>query len=156
MESSNAQTKKIESFNIDHKKLLPGVYKRKQQYVDNVVITTYDIRMTRPNREPVMDTSTIHAIEHIIATYLRMHSDYSEDIVYFGPMGCRTGFYLVMIGDHEIDKITRLLLDAFTYVCEYTGDVVGATIEECGNYLDINLPMAKHVSEIFINRVLKR
>lgn len=154
MNKLNDKKTRIESFDVDHTELLPGVYERKKQSSKGVNIITYDIRMTRPNTEPPMDTAIIHTIEHMIATYLRIHSNYSDDVVYFGPMGCRTGFYLVMLGEYPLDEIIDLLIACFKFVCEYEGDVPGATIIECGNYLDINLAMAQYVAKHYLENVL--
>ncbi len=146
--------KRIESFDVDHTTLLPGIYERKIQNLGEHVIITYDIRMFKPNREPVMDTATIHTVEHLIATYLRIHSDYADDVIYFGPMGCRTGFYLVMAGDYPLDEIKQLLIDSFEFVCDFEGEVPGASEIECGNYLDINLPMSKYTARHYLDHVL--
>lgn len=146
--------KQIASFTIDHMKLLRGVYVSRKDKVGAETLTTFDIRMTRPNYEPVMNTAEIHAIEHLAATYLRNHPEYGNKIIYFGPMGCRTGFYLILAGDYESKDIIPLLTTTFEFIRDYEGEVPGATAENCGNYLDINLSMAKYLSNRFLNEVL--
>ena len=146
---------KIASFTVNHLTLLPGVYVSRKDTVGENVITTFDIRVTRPNFEPVMNTAEIHTIEHLAATFLRNHKDYKEKVIYFGPMGCRTGFYLLLAGDYESKDIIPLMIELFTFMSEYEGEVPGAAARDCGNYLDMNLPMAKFVSAKFLNEVLK-
>ena len=146
---------KIASFTVNHLTLLPGVYVSRKDTVGENVITTFDIRVTRPNFEPVMNTAEIHTIEHLAATFLRNHKDYKEKVIYFGPMGCRTGFYLLLAGDYESRDIIPLMTELFTFMSEYEGEVPGAAARDCGNYLDMNLPMAKFVSAKFLNEVLK-
>ena len=136
---------KIASFTVNHMTLLPGVYVSRKDHVGDEVVTTFDIRMTRPNFEPVMNTAEIHAIEHLGATYLRNDAKYKDLTVYFGPMGCRTGFYLILSGDYESEDIVELMKSMFTFIADYEGEVPGAAPRDCGNYLDINLPMAKYV-----------
>jgi len=146
---------KIASFTIDHQKLLPGVYVSRKDSVGSEVVTTFDIRMTRPNHEPVMNTAEMHTIEHLAATFLRNHSEFGSKIVYFGPMGCRTGFYLILAGDYESKDIIELLKELFAFVAEFKGDVPGASAVECGNYLDMNLPMANYLGKKFLTEVLE-
>lgn len=146
--------KTIASFTIDHKKLLPGVYVSRKDSVGNETVTTFDLRMTRPNHEPVMNTAEMHTIEHLAATFLRNHADYGSKIVYFGPMGCRTGFYLILSGDYESKDIVGLMKELFTFIAEFNGDVPGASPVECGNYLDMNLPMANYLAKKFLAEVL--
>lgn len=148
--------KTIASFTIDHQKLLPGVYVSRKDSVGNDIVTTFDIRMTRPNHEPVMNTSEMHTIEHLAATFLRNHQEFGSKIVYFGPMGCRTGFYLILAGDYESKDIVGLMKELYTFMAEFTGDVPGASAVECGNYLDMNLPMAKYLAKKFLTEVLDR
>lgn len=145
---------KIASFTIDHTKLLPGIYVSRKDNVNGNVITTFDLRVTRPNYEPVMNTAEIHTIEHLAATYLRNHNDYKEKTIYFGPMGCRTGFYLLLAGDYESGDILELMKDMFKFISEYDGEVPGASAMDCGNYLDMNLPMAKYVAKKYLDNVL--
>jgi S-ribosylhomocysteine lyase len=145
---------KIASFTIDHLRLYPGVYVSRKDNVGENVITTFDIRMTRPNYEPVMNTAEMHTIEHLAATYLRNHSVYGSKTVYFGPMGCRTGFYLLLSGDYSSKDIVGLLVDMFKFIADFEGDVPGAAAKDCGNYLDMNLPMAKYLAKKFLENVL--
>ena len=146
--------KKIASFTIDHTKLLPGVYVYRKDNVNGNIITTFDIRVTRPNFEPVMNTAEIHTIEHLAATFLRNHKDYGEKIVYFGPMGCRTGFYLILAGDYQSKDIVELMLELFEFMAEFDDEVPGASAKDCGNYLDMNLPMARYISKKYLENVL--
>jgi S-ribosylhomocysteine lyase len=146
--------KKIASFTVNHLKLYPGVYVSRKDNIGEHVVTTFDIRMTRPNFEPVINTAEIHTIEHLAATYLRNHETYGDKIVYFGPMGCRTGFYLILNGDYASKDIVDLLIGLFKFVSEYEGEIPGAAARDCGNYLDMNLGMAKHVAKNFLNNVL--
>jgi S-ribosylhomocysteine lyase len=146
--------KQIASFTIDHMKLLRGVYVSRKDKIGNEVITTFDIRMTRPNFEPAMLTGEIHTIEHLGATYLRNHPEFAEKTVYFGPMGCRTGFYLLLGGDYASKDILPLLTEMYEFVRDFTGDIPGATPENCGNYSDMNLPLAKHYAQKFLDEVL--
>ncbi len=145
---------KIASFTIDHLKLLPGVYVSRKDHVGSEVITTFDIRMTRPNFEPVMNTAEMHTIEHLAATYLRNHNDYKEKCIYFGPMGCRTGFYLLLAGDYESKDIVLLLTQMFEFIRDFKDDVPGAAAKDCGNYLDMNLSMANYLAKRFLDEVL--
>ncbi|MBE5933037.1 MAG: S-ribosylhomocysteine lyase [Lachnospiraceae bacterium] len=145
---------KIASFTIDHTRLLPGIYVSRKDNVNGNVITTFDLRVTRPNYEPVMNTAEIHTIEHLAATYLRNHNDYKEKTIYFGPMGCRTGFYLLLAGDYESSDILELIKEMFEFISEFDGEVPGASAMDCGNYLDMNLPMAKYVAKKYLDNVL--
>ena len=135
--------KTIASFTINHLTLLPGIYVSRKDTVGDSVVTTFDLRMTRPNFEPVMNTAEIHTIEHLGATFLRNHPDFGSRIVYFGPMGCRTGFYLLLAGDYTSQDILSLMKEMFAFIREFEGEVPGASAIACGNYLDMNLPMAK-------------
>ena len=144
----------IKSFTVDHKRLLPGVYVSRKDSTGHDVVTTFDIRMTRPNFEPVMNTAEIHTLEHLGATFLRNHEEWSDKIIYFGPMGCRTGFYLLLAGDYESEDIISLLREMFELVCHFEGEIPGAAPEACGNYLDQNLPMAKYLAEKYLEHVL--
>ena len=146
---------KITSFTIDHLKLLPGVYVSRKDPAGSEIITTFDIRMTRPNFEPVMNTAEMHTIEHLAATYLRNHPVYGSKIIYFGPMGCRTGFYLLLAGDLTSQDIIPLLKDMFIFIRDYKDEVPGASAKDCGNYLDMNLPMANWLANRFLNEVLE-
>lgn len=145
---------KIASFTIDHIKLLPGVYVSRKDHIGSEVITTFDIRMTKPNGEPVMNTAEVHTIEHLGATFLRNHPQYGGRTVYFGPMGCRTGFYLLLAGDLESADIVPLMKEMFTFIRDYHDEVPGASPKDCGNYLDMNLPMANYLADRFLREVL--
>ncbi len=146
--------KKIASFTIDHIKLVPGVYVSRKDHVGSEVITTFDLRMTSPNDEPVMNTAEMHTIEHLAATFLRNHKEYASKIIYFGPMGCRTGFYLLLAGDYQSKDIVGLLKEMFTFISVFEGEVPGASAKDCGNYLDMNLPMAKYLAKKYLENVL--
>ena len=135
---------KITSFTIDHIRLNTGLYVSRKDSVGDQMVTTFDLRVTNPNDEPVMNTGEIHAIEHLAATYLRNEPSWKEKILYFGPMGCRTGFYLLMAGDLESRDILPLVRDCFRFVADFSGEVPGASAKDCGNYLDMNLPMANY------------
>ena len=135
---------KITSFTIDHIKLLPGLYVSRKDGVGNETVTTFDLRICRPNAEPVMNTAEIHTIEHLAATYLRNEPHWKERVLYFGPMGCRTGFYLLLKGDLTSGEILQLVKECFTFVRDYRDEVPGACAKDCGNYLDMNLPMANY------------
>ncbi|MBQ2801280.1 MAG: S-ribosylhomocysteine lyase [Lachnospiraceae bacterium] len=145
---------KITSFTIDHIKLLKGVYVSRKDNFGGNTITTFDIRMTKPNGEPVMNTAEIHTIEHLAATYLRNHKDFGNKTVYFGPMGCRTGFYLLLAGDYSSKDIVPLLTEMFEFIRDFEGEVPGASAKDCGNYLDMNLPMAKYLAKKYLEDVL--
>lgn len=145
---------KITSFTINHLELLPGVYVSRKDQAGYAAITTFDIRMTRPNFEPVMNTAEMHTIEHLAATFLRNHSVFGDRILYFGPMGCRTGFYLLLNGDYQSRDIVPLLQEMFIFIRDYEGQVPGASARDCGNYLDMNLPMAKYLADKFLKEVL--
>lgn len=146
--------KKITSFTIDHNKLQPGLYVSRKDHLGDQVITTFDIRMTNPNEEPVMGTGELHALEHLAATYLRNHKDYGDNVIYFGPMGCRTGCYLLLSGDLSSQDIVPLIISMFTFMANFEGDVPGASAKDCGNYLDMNLPMAKYRSRHYLEHIL--
>ena len=145
---------KIASFTIDHIKLEPGIYVSRKDYVGSEVITTFDLRMTLPNDEPVMNTAEVHTIEHLAATYLRNDPAYGEKIIYFGPMGCRTGFYLLLAGDYESKDIIKLITDMYEFIRDYEGEVPGASPKDCGNYLDMNLGMAKYLANRYLEHTL--
>lgn len=146
--------KPIASFTVDHLKLPRGLYVSRKDRVGKEILTTFDIRMTSPNNEPVMDTAPMHAIEHLGATYLRNHEIYGEKIVYFGPMGCRTGFYLILAGDYEVEDVVDLLTGLYEFIRDFDDEVPGASPECCGNYLDMNLNLAKYWAKEYLNTVL--
>ena len=135
---------KITSFTIDHIKLQPGLYVSRKDLVGSETVTTFDLRITSPNEEPVMNTAEMHTIEHLAATYLRNEPVWQNKIIYFGPMGCRTGFYLLVSGDHSSRNVLPLVTDCFRFIRDFSGEVPGASAKDCGNYLDMNLPMAKY------------
>ena len=145
---------KIASFTIDHIKLQPGIYVSRKDFVGREVITTFDLRMTSPNEEPVMNTAEVHTIEHLGATFLRNHKTFSDKVIYFGPMGCRTGFYLLLAGDYESKDIVPLITEMFIFIRDFHDEVLGASAKDCGNYLDMNLPMANYLADRFLKQVL--
>ena len=135
---------KITSFTIDHIKLQPGLYVSRKDKVGSEVLTTFDLRVTKPNDEPVMNTAEVHTIEHLAATYLRNEPDWKDRVIYFGPMGCRTGFYLILAGDLNSRDVLELVKNCFRFIRDFRGEVPGASAKDCGNYLDMNLPMANY------------
>lgn len=145
---------KIASFTVDHIRLQPGVYVSRRDSVGEEVITTFDLRMTSPNDEPVMNTAEVHTIEHLGATFLRNDAEYKERVIYFGPMGCRTGFYLLLAGDYESEDIVELLVRMYEFIRDYKGEVPGAVPRDCGNYLDMNLGMANYLAGRYLQQVL--
>lgn len=145
---------KITSFTIDHLKLIPGVYVSRIDYAGESPITTFDLRMTSPNDEPVMNTAEMHTIEHLAATFLRNHAEFGDKTIYFGPMGCRTGFYLLLSGKYESRDIIPLMQEMFSFIATFEGEVPGASAKDCGNYLDMNLPMAKYLAKKYLEEVL--
>ena len=144
----------IASFTIDHLRLLPGIYVSRKDKAGDTTLTTFDILMTRPNFEPVMNTAEIHTIEHLGATFLRNHPEYKDKTIYFGPMGCRTGFYLILAGDYTSRDVVPLITEMYTFIRDFTGEVPGAAAFNCGNYLDMNLNMAKYLADKFIQEIL--
>ncbi len=135
---------KITSFTIDHIKLQPGLYVSRKDKVGAETVTTFDLRLTSPNEEPVMNTAEMHTIEHLAATFLRNDPDWKERVLYFGPMGCRTGFYLLLAGDLTAREVVGLVKNCFRFIEGFAGEVPGASARDCGNYLDMNLPMANY------------
>ena len=146
---------KIASFTIDHLKLVPGLYVSRVDQVGQETVTTFDIRMTNPNEEPVMNTAEVHTIEHLGATYLRNHPVYKDKTLYFGPMGCRTGFYLLLAGKYESRELVPLMKELFAFIRDYEGEIPGASPKDCGNYLDMNLPMARYLAGRYLSQVLE-
>ena len=143
--------KKIASFTIDHLSLLPGVYISRQDTTPSGdVITTFDIRMTAPNRQPALSISALHTIEHLAATFLRNHPQWGEKIIYWGPMGCCTGNYLLLNGSYKPEDILPLLRETFRFIADFEGDVPGATPKDCGNYLLMNLPEARMAARDYL------
>ena len=145
---------KIASFTVDHLRLLTGLYVSRLDDAGGAAVTTFDIRMTQPNAEPVMDTAAIHAIEHLGATWLRNEPDWKDRVIYFGPMGCRTGFYLLLAGTYNSREILPLVDGMFRFIAGYEGEIPGAAAKDCGNYLDMNLPMARYHAAKYIREVL--
>ncbi len=142
---------KIPSFTVDHIQLKKGVYVSRYDEVAGNRLTTFDLRMKKPNGEPVLNTAEMHTLEHLGATYLRNHTTWKDDVIYFGPMGCRTGFYLILKGDLKPVDILELMMDMFRFMKDYEGDIPGASAKDCGNYHDMNLPMARYEAEAFLN-----
>ena len=145
---------KIASFTIDHIKLQPGVYVSRKDNIGAEIITTFDLRMTSPNEEPVMNTAEVHTIEHLGATFLRNHPVYGKKTIYFGPMGCRTGFYLLLAGDLSSQDIVPLITQMYAFIRDYRDEVPGASAKDCGNYLDMNLPMTNYLAKKYLENVL--
>ncbi len=135
---------KIASFTIDHIKLLPGLYVSRKDRIGSETVTTFDLRLTKPNDEPVMNTAEVHTVEHLAATFLRNDPQWKDHVIYFGPMGCRTGFYLLMAGDLSGAQVLPLVLECFRFIRDFRGEVPGTSARDCGNYLDMNLPMANY------------
>lgn len=146
---------KIDSFQVNHLDLLTGIYVSRKDDVNGTTLTTFDLRFTRPNTEPVMDTSAIHAFEHLAATFFRNHKKYMDKTIYFGPMGCRTGFYLILKGDFIPQDILEVMNELCSFILSFNGDIPGASERDCGNYLDMNLSMAKYYMDKFYKEVLK-
>ena len=145
---------KITSFTVNHLKLVPGLYVSRKDLAGETPVTTFDIRVTRPNYEPVLNTAEVHAIEHLGATFLRNDAEWKDRILYFGPMGCRTGFYLLVCGDYTSADILEVMRRMWLWIAEYEGEIPGACAKDCGNYLDMNLPMAKWVARRYYETVL--
>lgn len=145
---------KITSFTINHLKLEPGVYVSRQDQYGDTFITTFDLRMTAPNREPVMNTAEVHTIEHLGATFLRNDSEWKDRVVYFGPMGCRTGFYMLLAGKLSSEDVLPLVTRMYEFIRDFEGAVPGAAPKDCGNYLDQNLGMAKYLAKRYLDGTL--
>ena len=148
---------KIESFKVNHELLKRGIYVSRKDYdntTNKVIATTFDIRLKEPNREPVINIAEMHTIEHLGATFLRNHEKYKNETIYWGPMGCRTGFYAIFKGNLESTDIVEITKEMFKFIAEYEGEVPGADPRSCGNYLDQNLPMAKYEANKFYNEIL--
>lgn len=146
--------KKITSFTVNHLKLLPGIYVSRKDYLGTYALTTFDLRFTRPNYEPVMETSAIHAIEHLGATFLRNDLEWMDKTIYFGPMGCRTGFYVIFKGDLTSSDIIDVIKRMIDFILDFEGNIPGASARDCGNYLDMNLEIAKYYCDKFKREVL--
>lgn len=145
---------KIASFTVNHLDLFPGVYVSRKDQVGAETITTFDLRMTAPNREPVMNTAEMHTMEHLAATYLRNDESIKDKVIYFGPMGCRTGFYLILAGDYTSKEALPIVTKTYEFIRDFEGEVPGAAAKDCGNYLDMNLPMAKYLANQYLERAL--
>lgn len=145
---------KIASFTVDHVKLQPGVYVSRQDRIGAETVTTFDLRMTSPNEEPVMNTAEIHTVEHLGATFLRNHPRWKERVIYFGPMGCRTGFYLLLAGELSSREILPLITGMWEFIRDFTGEIPGASARDCGNYTDMNLPKAREMASHYLETVL--
>lgn len=148
--------KKIPSFTVDHIRLQRGIYVSRKDQVGDETVTTFDIRMKEPNREPALSPSAIHTIEHLAATFLRNHPAWADKIIYWGPMGCLTGNYLVVKGDLQSADIVPLMTETFRFIAGFKGEVPGASPKDCGNYLMMNLPMARWEAAKFPHEVLER
>lgn len=146
--------KKIPSFTIDHLRMQRGIFVSRKDAVGSDCVTTFDIRMKVPNREPALGQGAIHTMEHLIATFLRNHPVWAERTIYWGPMGCLTGNYLLLRGDLQSADIIELMKEAFTFVAEYEGEIPGATARDCGNYLLQDLPMARYEARKYLEEVL--
>ena len=146
---------KIASFTVNHLDLLTGLYVSRRDRVGAETLTTFDLRMTRPNAEPVMDTAAVHAIEHLGATYLRNDPAWKDRVIYFGPMGCRTGFYLILAGLLEPEEVFDLVGDAMRFIRDFEGSIPGQAARDCGNYLDMNLSMAQYHARKYLNEVFE-
>ena len=145
---------KIASFTVNHIDLEPGIYVSRKDKVGQETITTFDLRMTAPNREPVMNTAEVHTMEHLGATFLRNDEEYKDKTIYFGPMGCRTGFYIVLAGDLDSKTIVPLITRMYEFMRDFKGEVPGASPRDCGNYLDMNLGMANFLAKRYLDNTL--
>lgn len=145
------EMEKIPSFTVDHLNLKPGIYLSREDQVGGTTLKSYDLRFTAPNFEPVMNTAEIHTIEHLAATFLRNDAQYKQEVIYFGPMGCRTGFYLILTEQVAPEAVKDLLLRCFEFIANYEGEIPGASAHDCGNYLDQNLPMARYYAKKYVD-----
>ena len=146
---------KIASFTVNHLDLEPGIYVSRKDKVGAETITTFDLRMTAPNKEPVMNTAEVHTMEHLGATFLRNDPEFKDRTIYFGPMGCRTGFYVVLAGDLSSKDIVPLITRMYEFMANFEGEVPGASARDCGNYLDMNLGMAKFLAKKYLDNTLR-
>ncbi len=145
----------IASFTVNHEKMSRGIFVSRKDKVGSEIVTSFDIRLKEPNREPVLDMSALHTMEHLGATFLRNHRKWKERCIYFGPMGCRTGFYIIFAGDYVSEDIVDIVMEMFQFFIDFKGDIPGATPKECGNYSEQNLNMAQWESRKFTDEVLK-
>jgi len=146
--------KKIESFQVNHLNLKRGIFVSRKDFLGEDGVTTFDIRMKEPNNEPVMNTAEVHTIEHIGATFLRNHNTYDNLTIYFGPMGCRTGFYLILKGNYKSENIVEIIKEMFEFIFNFEDEIPGADARSCGNYLDMNLTMAKYEAKKYFDEIL--
>ncbi len=144
----------VTSFGIDHDVLLRGVYVSRKDTIGTETVTTFDVRMKEPNREMVMDTSLMHTIEHLMATFFRQHEEWAEKTIYIGPMGCRTGMYVIFKGDLSSQEVAKILLESYEFMAEFQGEIPAAKAVMCGNYLDHNLEITKIECKKFVTEVL--
>ncbi len=144
----------VTSFGIDHNRLLPGIYVSRKDSIGKETLTTFDIRMKKPNREMVLDTSVIHSIEHLMATFFRSHPTWAEDTIYIGPMGCRTGMYAIFKGNLSSEDVVEVLRSCYEYMAEYSDTIPATEAIMCGNYLDHNLEITKIECKIFLEQTL--
>lgn len=149
--------KKIASFTIDHIRLQPGIFlSRRDTTPSGDVISTFDIRLTRPNREPAVEGAALHTIEHLAATFLRNHPQWAPRVIYWGPMGCLTGSYLLLSGELTSADVLPLMRETFAFIADFEGDIPGATARDCGNYTYNNLHEARRVARRFLNDILEK
>ncbi|MBQ7656187.1 MAG: S-ribosylhomocysteine lyase [Clostridia bacterium] len=144
----------IPSFSVDHTRIIPGIYESRVDTINDAVVTTFDVRMKTPNAEPAIAPAAMHTIEHVVATYLRNHPAWKDKLVYWGPMGCLTGFYIIVKGRPAASEMYPILLEAFRHMSEYEGEVPGATPKNCGNYLMHDLPMAKWEAKRYVEYLM--
>lgn len=149
------EMKKIASFTVNHLDLLPGIYVSRVDSVGEYQLTTYDLRMKAPNKEPVLHTAEMHTMEHLGATFLRNHANFADDVIYFGPMGCRTGFYLILKGSLSSAEVAPLVKEMFSFIANFNDEVPGASARDCGNYLDMNLPMGQYEAKKYLEKTLE-
>ena len=147
--------KKIPSFTIDHLRLMRGIFVSRQEQVGDEIVPTFDIRMKEPNREPALGQGALHTIEHLAATFLRNHPTWAGKIIYWGPMGCLTGNYLLVKGNLQSSDILPLMIETFRFIANYEGEIPGATAKDCGNYLLQDLPMARWEARKYLTEVLE-
>ena len=146
---------KIPSFTINHCELKRGIYVSRKDTVGDATVTTFDIRMKAPNREPALHPGALHTIEHLAATYLRNDAEWRDRIIYWGPMGCLTGNYLLLSGDYDSSDIVELMRRTFRFIADYTGEIPGASAADCGNWLLHDLPMARWEARKYLEEVLE-
>ncbi len=146
---------KIASFTIDHNKMVRGIFLSRIDEVGNDYVSTFDIRMKEPNREPVLDMPILHAMEHLAATFLRNDKEWADKTIYFGPMGCRTGNYVLFKGKLEPGDIVQIMKDMFSFIANYDKEIPGASAKDCGNHLSMDLPMAKYEAKKYLEEVLE-